>query len=116
MREGSACCCLGRGRRAAARLRIYSSLYAHTHTALIPLTLSSPPASLLSAPSVRRLPDTYLLVQRPDAIRLLYVLLYADRPAAARRVNWCTALVALYAALLVAKALYAVFGGPARYY
>lgn len=47
------------------------------------------------------LPDTFLLVKRPDAIRLLYVLIYCDerapQRAASRRVNWCTLLVVVYA-------------------
>ncbi|KAG2489460.1 hypothetical protein HYH03_012096 [Edaphochlamys debaryana] len=56
------------------------------------------------------LPDTYLLVQRPDALRLLFLMVYADAPAGhavrpAGRVNWCTVMVVLYAAFLVGKAL-----------
>lgn len=58
------------------------------------------------------LPETYLVIKRPDAIRLLHVLVYSDAqappPAAAagswwRRVNWCTVLVVLYAAAMVVQ-------------
>ncbi len=59
------------------------------------------------------LPDTYLLVQRADAVRLLFVLVFCDAAAGpsgggrAGRVNWCTLLVVLYTAFLVGKALLA---------
>ncbi len=59
------------------------------------------------------LPDTYLLVERGDAVRLLFVALYCDARAGgggrhvSTRVNWCTVMVVLYAAFLVGKALMA---------
>ncbi|KXZ46253.1 hypothetical protein GPECTOR_45g123 [Gonium pectorale] len=64
-------------------------------------------------PSSSGLPDTYLLVQRADAVRLLFVLVFCDATAGPAgggrggRVNWCTVLVVLYAAFLVGKALLA---------
>ncbi|EFJ41185.1 hypothetical protein VOLCADRAFT_107792 [Volvox carteri f. nagariensis] len=60
-----------------------------------------------SGPS--QVPETYLVVQRADAVRLLYIMLYCDAPRTARpaRVNWCTVMVVLYAAFLLGKALLA---------
>lgn len=54
-------------------------------------------------------------MQRPDAIRLLHVFLYVDK-APVRRINWCTAIIVLYAAFLLLKALAAVFVWPQQYY
>ncbi|GLC47231.1 hypothetical protein PLESTB_001308000 [Pleodorina starrii] len=67
------------------------------------------PASSSGAVSAAPLPDTYLVVQRADAVRLLYVLLYCDASRTARpaRVHWCTVMVVLYAAFLLGKALLA---------
>ncbi|KAG2454270.1 hypothetical protein HYH02_001302 [Chlamydomonas schloesseri] len=85
-------------------------------------------------PLVPGLPDTYLLVQRSDAVRVLFVAIYTDAAAALQlhggaaaaaagagagvgarrraagplaRVNWCTVMVVLYAGFLVGKALLA---------
>ncbi|PNW70909.1 hypothetical protein CHLRE_17g738550v5 [Chlamydomonas reinhardtii] len=85
-----------------------------------------------SGPLIPGLPDTYLLVQRSDAVRILFVAIYTDAaappagaagagagaagagggPGARRagplaRVNWCTVMVVLYAGFLVGKALLA---------
>lgn len=50
------------------------------------------------------LPSNYLLVKRPDAIQLQYVLLYNDTDTihgSKMRVNFCTILVVLYVAFLL---------------
>jgi poly[ADP-ribose] polymerase 16 len=67
------------------------------------------PASASGAVASAPLPETYLVVQRADAVRVLYILLYCDAARVARttRVNWCTVVVVLYAAFLVGKALLA---------
>ena len=68
-------------------------------------------------PCRRALPDTYLLVERMDAVRIAYIFVYADsaRPllhggvpgAAARQRRWhpCTVLVVCYLLLMVALRL-----------
>ena len=51
----------------------------------------------------RALPPAYLLVSRPDAVRLLYVFVYRDdvKQVKAVRINWCTVIVVAYAACMV---------------
>lgn len=63
--------------------------------------------------SASGLPDKYLLVQRADAIRLLYVLIFVDKaPKQSARINWCTVLVLLYAAFLIGKAVLTAMRQP----
>ncbi|GFR47774.1 hypothetical protein Agub_g9542 [Astrephomene gubernaculifera] len=97
------------------------SLPSATATAATASSAASDAASLTHhRHSDKDLPDTYLLVQRADALRLLYVLIYCDAataavPAAAaagaaggrRRVNLCTLMVVIYAGFLLAKGLLA---------
>ena len=77
---------------------------------------STLPRSALLRPlraTPRRLPDKYLLVQRADAIRLLYVLIFVDKaPKQSARINWCTVLVVLYAGFLIGKALLTAIRQP----
>ncbi|KAG2426743.1 hypothetical protein HXX76_012800 [Chlamydomonas incerta] len=114
-----------RGAEAAAAAAASSGAAPHSHDALN----GGGGGGSGGGPLVPGLPDTYLLVQRSDAVRILFVAIYTDaaaappgaagapgagaggggarRPGALARVNWCTVMVVLYAGFLVGKALLA---------
>ncbi|KAG1654473.1 hypothetical protein FOA52_006075 [Chlamydomonas sp. UWO 241] len=58
------------------------------------------------------LPSYYLLVQRPDAIRITHVLVYCDErappsrrgAAGRRRVDWCVVVVVVYVVFMLLQA------------